>query len=53
MDARNYEIKNKNLHLVKADKDNFWPLMDLLNCMYEYEPSLIILKSGSLRESLL
>lgn len=29
MDARNYEIKNKNLHLVKADKDNFWPLMDL------------------------
>ena len=37
----------------QAMKDNFWPLMDLLNCMYEYEPSLIILKSGSLRESLL
>ena len=32
MDARNYEIKNKNLHLVKADKDNFWPLMDLTRC---------------------
>ena len=29
MDAFNYEIKNKGLHLVKADINNFWPLMDL------------------------
>ena len=29
MDLRNYEIKNKGLHLVKADINNFWPLMDL------------------------
>jgi len=29
MDISNYEIKNKGLHLVKATKENFWPLMDL------------------------
>ena len=29
MDHTNYELKNKGLHLVKADKENFWPLMDL------------------------
>ena len=29
MDAFNYEIKNKGLHLVKADKESFWTLMDL------------------------
>ena len=23
------ELKNKGLHLVKADKENFWTLMDL------------------------
>ena len=26
---KNRELKNKNLHLVKADKENFWTLMDL------------------------
>ena len=26
---QNHEIKNKSLHLVKADINNFWPLMDL------------------------
>ena len=30
MDLRNYEIKNKGLHLVKADRNNFWPLLDLI-----------------------
>ena len=29
MDNANYELKNKDLHLVKADKENFWTLMDL------------------------
>ena len=29
MDNANYEIKNKDLHLVKADRENFWTLMDL------------------------
>ena len=29
MDNTNYELKNKGLHLVKADKENFWTLMDL------------------------
>ena len=29
MDISNYEIKNKGLHLVKATKENYWPLMDL------------------------
>ena len=29
MDRTNYELKNKGLHLVKADKENFWPLIDL------------------------
>ena len=26
MDNKNYELKNKGLHLVKADKENFWTL---------------------------
>ncbi len=25
----NCELTNKGLHLVKADKENFWTLMDL------------------------
>ena len=29
MDNANYELKNKDLHLVKADRENFWTLMDL------------------------
>ena len=29
MDNKNYELKNKNLHLVKLNIENFWPLMDL------------------------
>lgn len=29
MDNVNHELKNKNLHLVKADTENFWTLMDL------------------------
>ena len=29
MDIRNHEIKNKGLHLVKTDINNFWPLLDL------------------------
>ena len=29
MDRTNYELKNKGLHLVKADKENFWTLLDL------------------------
>ena len=29
MDNINYELKNKVLHLVKADKENFWTLLDL------------------------
>ena len=29
MDIKTYEIKNNGLHLVKADINNFWPLLDL------------------------
>ena len=29
MNDTNCEIKNKGLHLVKANMENFWPLMDL------------------------
>ena len=29
MNNANYELKNKGLHLVKVDKENFWTLMDL------------------------
>lgn len=29
MDNTNCELKNKGLHLVKTDKENFWTLMDL------------------------
>ena len=29
MDNTNDELKNKDLHLVKADKENFWTLLDL------------------------
>jgi diamine N-acetyltransferase len=29
MNNSNYEIKNKGLHLVNADRENFWALMDL------------------------
>ena len=29
MDNANYDLKNKGLHLVKTDKENFWTLMGL------------------------
>ena len=29
MDNKDCELKNKGLHLVKADKENFWILLDL------------------------
>ena len=29
MDNANYDLRNKGLHLVKTDKENFWTLMDL------------------------
>ena len=29
MNSTEYEIKNKNLHLVKIDRDNFWEVIDL------------------------
>ena len=29
MDNAHYELKNKGLHLVKANKGNVWELMDL------------------------
>ena len=29
MDSTDYEIKNKSLHLVKVNTQNFWALMDL------------------------
>ena len=29
MDHINHKLKNKGLHLVKADKENFWTLIDL------------------------
>ena len=31
MDARNYEIKNKNLHLVKADNCDFSKIREQLD----------------------
>lgn len=29
IDHTNYEIRNKGLHLVKADRENFWDMMKL------------------------